>query len=63
MPVVKSTTTQSTKPKEKVEAGFLEKTNNPTNNTRKVAVQNQPSGSSAVPKRPRRTTTSTRTDN
>jgi hypothetical protein len=67
LPVTKPTTrpvvTQSTKPKEKAEAGSSTKTNNPTDNTRKAAAQNQLSGSSAVPKIPRRTTTNDKEDN
>jgi hypothetical protein len=38
-PTTNPTTTQSTKPKEKVEAGSSTKTNNPVDNTRKAAAQ------------------------
>jgi len=54
--------TQSSKPKQNFDASSSSKTNGPTDNTRKVTMQNQASGSSTVPKRPRRTTTGTRTD-
>jgi hypothetical protein len=58
---MKPTTTQTTKPKGKVEEGSSVKTNSPGDNTRKVAASNKPSRISAVPKRPRRTTTMPRT--
>jgi hypothetical protein len=49
--------TQPTKPKGKAKEGSSVKTNSPANKTRKVAASNKPSGISAIPKRPRRTTT------
>jgi hypothetical protein len=54
--------TQSTKPKEKDEAGSSMKKKILTDNTRKAAMLNQPSRSNTVPKIPRRKTTMTRTN-
>jgi hypothetical protein len=51
------TMTQHTKAKGKAKEGSSIKKNNPIDNTREAAAWNQPSGSSAVPKIPRRTTT------
>jgi hypothetical protein len=54
LPISKPTTrpivTQSSRPKEKDELGSSTRTNSLADNTRKDAVQNQPTRSSVVPK-------------
>jgi hypothetical protein len=52
---------QSSRPKDKAEAGSSMRTSSLTDNTRTTTMQTQPTGSNAVPKRPRRTPTTTRT--
>jgi hypothetical protein len=49
------------RPKDKAREGSSVRTNIPIDNTRKDTVRNQSTRSSTVPKRPRRTTTTTRT--
>jgi hypothetical protein len=60
-PAMRTSTTQSSKPKDKVEAGSSAKKGSLTDNTRTVAAWTQPSGSSVVPKRSRRTPTAAKT--
>jgi hypothetical protein len=45
---------KSSWPKDKVKEGSSSITDNPVNNTKKAIAQNHPTGSNAVPKRPRK---------
>jgi hypothetical protein len=49
-PVTRPITVQSSRPKDKAEAGSSVRKNNLTDNTRMTTTQNQPTGSSTVPK-------------